>query len=115
MPPTGAGAAVESFEFEIINSVGKSWVFEATSLQEKKEWIKTIEAAMSDYIAGSSYRKEENSICEEDRTAIQSRPGNAFCADCNSTSECVCVCVWVCVGVGVCVCICVFVYLCLSV
>jgi Arf-GAP/GTPase/ANK repeat/PH domain-containing protein 1/3 len=76
---------VESLEFQIINSDGKSWVFEASSVLEKKEWIKAIEAAMSEYIAGSSYRKEENSLCEEDRVSIQNRPGNTFCADCNAT------------------------------
>ena len=77
----------EGLEFHIINSDRKAWVFEAGSVEEKRQWVQAIEAGIRDYFSSSTYRKEENSLCEGDKDDIQGRPGNDFCADCNAPSE----------------------------
>ena len=52
-----------------------------------REWIKVIEQAIKEYISASSFKKEQHSLCNEDKKEIQGRLGNDFCADCNATSE----------------------------
>lgn len=82
-----AGQDQESLEFHIINSDRKAWVFEASTVEEKRLWVQAIETGIRDYFSSSTFRKEENSLCEGDKADIQGRPGNDFCADCNAPSE----------------------------
>ena len=85
--PLPSSPTPEGLEFHIINSDRKAWVFEAGSVEEKRQWVQAIEAGIRDYFSSSTYRKEENSLCEGDKDDIQGRPGNDFCADCNAPSE----------------------------
>lgn len=85
--PSPSWSTPEGLEFHIINSDRKAWVFEASSVEEKRQWVQAIEAGIRDYFSSSTFRKEENSLCEGDKADIQGRPSNDFCADCNATSE----------------------------
>ena len=38
-----------------------------------------IEQAIKEYISASSFKKEQHSLCNEDKKEIQGRQGNDFC------------------------------------
>jgi Arf-GAP with GTPase, ANK repeat and PH domain-containing protein 1/3/4/5/6/9/11 len=70
----------------------KQWHFEAANSEERDEWVYIIEQEIFKSLQGneSSKPKTQNSndvalLMQNIRTQV---PGNGFCVDCDSPSEC---------------------------
>ncbi|XP_072858722.2 arf-GAP with GTPase, ANK repeat and PH domain-containing protein 3 isoform X1 [Pogona vitticeps] len=90
--PDGAGAASEeqeeSFEFVIVSLTGQSWLFEASTADERELWVQAVEGQILASLQGCESSKNKARLgSHSDALAIQSIRtvrGNSFCVDCDA-------------------------------
>ncbi|XP_034986041.2 arf-GAP with GTPase, ANK repeat and PH domain-containing protein 3 isoform X1 [Zootoca vivipara] len=90
--PDGAGAVAEeqdeSFEFVIVSLTGQSWLFEASTAEERELWVQAIESQILASLQGCESSKNKARLgSHSDALALQSIRtvrGNSFCVDCDA-------------------------------
>ncbi|XP_062977630.1 arf-GAP with GTPase, ANK repeat and PH domain-containing protein 3 isoform X1 [Elgaria multicarinata webbii] len=90
--PDGAGAAAEeqdeSYEFIIVSLTGQSWLFEASTAEERELWVQAIESQILASLQGCESSKNKARLgSHSDALALQSIRtvrGNSFCVDCDA-------------------------------
>ncbi|XP_042328161.1 arf-GAP with GTPase, ANK repeat and PH domain-containing protein 3 [Sceloporus undulatus] len=90
--PDGAGTAPEeqdeSFEFIIVSLTGQSWLFEASTADERELWVQAIESQILASLQGCESSKNKARLGGHgDALALQSIRtvrGNSFCVDCDA-------------------------------
>jgi Arf-GAP/GTPase/ANK repeat/PH domain-containing protein 1/3 len=82
----------DGYEFQIVSLDNKIWHFEAASVEEREEWVTSIEHQILSSLQGNESSKSKsrmNSLV--DAASIQSLRstviGNANCADCDAPSK----------------------------
>ncbi|XP_046451965.1 centaurin-gamma-1A-like isoform X1 [Daphnia pulex] len=95
----------DGYEFQIVSLDNKIWHFEAASVEEREEWVTSIEHQILSSLQGNESSKSKsrmNSLV--DAASIQSLRstviGNANCADCDAPNP-----DWASLNLGVLVCI----------
>lgn len=78
----------EGYEFYIVSLEGKQWNFDATSVEERDEWVAAIEQQILNSLQLNESSKAKSNPNEAAAIlAIKSRvAGNGFCVDCDSPS-----------------------------
>nr|XP_028606143.1 arf-GAP with GTPase, ANK repeat and PH domain-containing protein 3 isoform X1 [Podarcis muralis] len=90
--PDGAGTVAEeqdeSFEFVIVSLTGQSWLFEASTAEERELWVQAIESQILASLQGCESSKNKARLgSHSDALALQSIRtvrGNSFCVDCDA-------------------------------
>uniref|UniRef100_A0A8D0B1H8 Arf-GAP with GTPase, ANK repeat and PH domain-containing protein 3 n=1 Tax=Salvator merianae TaxID=96440 RepID=A0A8D0B1H8_SALMN len=90
--PDGSGPAAEeqdeSFEFIIVSLTGQSWLFEASTAEERELWVQAIECQILASLQGCESSKNKARLgSQSDALALQSIRtvrGNGFCVDCDA-------------------------------
>ncbi|XP_054847615.1 arf-GAP with GTPase, ANK repeat and PH domain-containing protein 3 isoform X3 [Eublepharis macularius] len=91
--PEGAGAATEepeesSFEFVVVSLTGQTWLFEASTQEERELWVQAIEGQILASLQGCESTKNKTRLgSHSDPLALQSIRtvrGNSFCVDCDA-------------------------------
>lgn len=94
----------DEYEFQIVSLDNKQWHFEASSSEERDEWVTAIEQQIliSLQLNESSKAKKQNNPAEAANIqAIRTRvPGNGFCVDCEAPNP-----DWASLNLGVLMCI----------
>lgn len=84
------GADSDGYEFIIVSLDNRQWHFEASSAQEREEWVSAIEQQILSSLQLNESRKSKgrtNSTSDaESILSIRSVRGNSKCADCDSPS-----------------------------
>lgn len=83
------GEDADTFEFIIVSLDNKQWHFEASSCDERDEWVSAIEQEIFKSLQGneSTKKKSVKSADVESLQTIRTRvPGNGFCVDCDTPS-----------------------------
>ena len=80
------------FEFLIVSLDNKQWHFEASSAEERDEWVQAIEQQILNSLQGNesskSKAKTERLVDQAAITRLKSDiTGNSRCVDCDSPSE----------------------------
>ncbi|XP_046846323.1 arf-GAP with GTPase, ANK repeat and PH domain-containing protein 3-like isoform X2 [Xenia sp. Carnegie-2017] len=73
------------YEFKIVSLDGKSWNFAASSFEERKNWVDSIEQRILSCLQSNFSGRDKmnsNSSSESDLQPIRLVPGNNVCADC---------------------------------
>lgn len=98
------GADSDGYEFIIVSLDNRQWHFEASSAQEREEWVSAIEQQILSSLQLNESRKAKgrtNSTSEaESILAIRSVRGNGKCADCDSPNP-----QWASLNLGATICI----------
>nr|XP_060638786.1 arf-GAP with GTPase, ANK repeat and PH domain-containing protein 3 [Anolis sagrei ordinatus]XP_060638787.1 arf-GAP with GTPase, ANK repeat and PH domain-containing protein 3 [Anolis sagrei ordinatus] len=90
--PEGGGTAAEeqdeSFEFVLVSLTGQSWLFEASTADERELWVQAIESQILASLQGCESSKNKARLGGRgDALALQSIRtvrGNSFCVDCDA-------------------------------
>ncbi|KAL8164756.1 UNVERIFIED_CONTAM: Arf-GAP with GTPase, ANK repeat and PH domain-containing protein 3, partial [Gekko kuhli] len=90
--PEGASAAAEeqeeSFEFMVVSLTGQTWLFEASTQEERELWVQAIESQILASLQGCESTKNKTRLgSHSDALALQSIRtvrGNGFCVDCDA-------------------------------
>ncbi|XP_065582918.1 centaurin-gamma-1A-like isoform X1 [Artemia franciscana] len=94
----------DGFEFQIVSLDNKTWHFEASSLEERDEWVTAIEGQILNLLQGNESSKSKgrvNPIVDPAQIqSIKNVPGNLNCADCDAPSP-----DWASLNLGILVCI----------
>ncbi|KAL1500873.1 hypothetical protein ABEB36_006298 [Hypothenemus hampei] len=92
----------EGFEFYIVSLEGKQWNFDATSVEERDEWVSAIEQQiLSSLQLNESSKTKGNSAEANAIQTIKNRvAGNGFCVDCDALNP-----DWASLNLGVLMCI----------
>ncbi|KAH1022304.1 hypothetical protein HUJ04_011726 [Dendroctonus ponderosae] len=90
------------YEFYIVSLEGKQWNFDASSVEERDEWVAAIEQQILNSLQLNESSKAKSNPNElASIQAIKSRvPGNGFCVDCDSPNP-----DWASLNLGVLMCI----------
>lgn len=79
----------ETYEFFIVSLEGKQWHFEASSCEDRDEWVQAIEQEIFK-ILQSNISSKSKPQTSNDLATIQfikeQIPGNKFCADCDAAT-----------------------------
>uniref|UniRef100_A0A670KLL3 ArfGAP with GTPase domain, ankyrin repeat and PH domain 3 n=1 Tax=Podarcis muralis TaxID=64176 RepID=A0A670KLL3_PODMU len=82
------GEQDESFEFVIVSLTGQSWLFEASTAEERELWVQAIESQILASLQGCESSKNKARLgSHSDALALQSIRtvrGNSFCVDCDA-------------------------------
>ncbi|KAM6452018.1 arf-GAP with GTPase, ANK repeat and PH domain-containing protein 3 isoform 4-T4 [Liasis olivaceus] len=92
--PDGAGTVAEeheeSFDFIVVSLTGQSWLFEASTAEERELWVQAIESQILASLQGCESSKNKSRLgSHSDAVAIQSIRtvrGNSFCVDCDAAN-----------------------------
>ncbi|KAG8147762.1 hypothetical protein E2320_000043 [Naja naja] len=92
--PDGAGSVAEdqeeSFEFIVVSLTGQSWLFEASTAEERELWVQAIESQILASLQGCESSKHKSRLgSHSDAIALQSIRtvrGNGFCVDCDAAN-----------------------------
>ncbi|KAJ6666765.1 hypothetical protein lerEdw1_020489 [Lerista edwardsae] len=90
--PDGASATTEeqdeSFEFIIVSLTGQTWLFEASTAEERELWVQAVESQiLASLQACESSKNKARLGSHSDALALQSIRtvrGNSFCVDCDA-------------------------------
>ncbi|XP_061441618.1 arf-GAP with GTPase, ANK repeat and PH domain-containing protein 3 isoform X1 [Rhineura floridana] len=90
--PDGASLVAEeqdeSFEFIIVSLTGQSWLFEASTAEERELWVQAVESQILASLQGCESSKNKARLgSHSDMLALQSIRtvrGNSFCVDCDA-------------------------------
>ncbi|XP_060103862.1 arf-GAP with GTPase, ANK repeat and PH domain-containing protein 3-like isoform X4 [Heteronotia binoei] len=90
--PEGASAAAEeqeeSFEFILVSLTGQTWLFEASTQEERELWVQAIESQILASLQSCESTKNKTRLgSHSDALALQSIRtvrGNSFCVDCDA-------------------------------
>lgn len=81
----------DGYEFFIVSLDNKQWHFEASSSEERDDWVAAIEQQILNSLQlneSSKGKKQNNPMEAATIQSIRSRvPGNGFCVDCDATSK----------------------------
>ncbi|XP_018015153.1 centaurin-gamma-1A isoform X2 [Hyalella azteca] len=100
---TGDLDDAEGFEFSIVSLDNKQWLFEASSQEEREEWVTAIEQQILASLQGNESHKKNNESGRDPQAVhiIKTRvPGNNLCADCDAPNP-----EWASINLGMLVCI----------
>ena len=77
------------FEFHIVSLDNKQWLFEASSAEERDDWVGAIEQQILTSLQGNEINKTGGANLGPQRIdMIKSQiGGNAVCVDCNQPSK----------------------------
>ncbi|EEZ97569.1 Centaurin-gamma-1A-like Protein [Tribolium castaneum] len=94
----------DGYEFFIVSLDNKQWHFEASSSDERDDWVAAIEQQILNSLQlneSSKGKKQNNPMEAATIQSIRSRvPGNGFCVDCDATNP-----DWASLNLGVLMCI----------
>ncbi|XP_044261773.1 centaurin-gamma-1A isoform X1 [Tribolium madens] len=94
----------DGYEFFIVSLDNKQWHFEASSSEERDDWVAAIEQQILNSLQlneSSKGKKQNNPMEAATIQSIRSRvPGNGFCVDCDATNP-----DWASLNLGVLMCI----------
>ncbi|XP_068911529.1 centaurin-gamma-1A isoform X2 [Tenebrio molitor] len=94
----------DGYEFYIVSLDNKQWHFEASSSEERDDWVAAIEQQILNSLQlneSSKGKKQNNPMEAATIQSIRSRvPGNGFCVDCDATNP-----DWASLNLGVLMCI----------
>ncbi|XP_032091354.1 arf-GAP with GTPase, ANK repeat and PH domain-containing protein 3 isoform X2 [Thamnophis elegans] len=80
----------ESFEFIVVSLTGQSWLFEASTAEERELWVQAIESQILASLQGCESSKHKSRLgSHSDAVALQSIRtvrGNGFCVDCDAAN-----------------------------
>ncbi|XP_043365777.1 arf-GAP with GTPase, ANK repeat and PH domain-containing protein 3 isoform X2 [Dermochelys coriacea] len=87
-PSTAAEEQDESFEFIIVSLTGQTWLFEASTSEERELWVQAIESQILASLQGCESSKNKTRLgSQSDALALQTvrtARGNSFCVDCDA-------------------------------
>ncbi|KFR13809.1 Arf-GAP with GTPase, ANK repeat and PH domain-containing protein 3, partial [Opisthocomus hoazin] len=87
-PSTAAEEPDEPFEFIIVSLTGQTWLFEASTSEERELWVQAIESQILASLQGCESSKNKARLgSQSDAQAIQAvrtARGNSFCVDCDA-------------------------------
>lgn len=93
----------ETYEFCIVSLEGKQWQFEASSAEERDEWVSVIDQEIFKLLqsnVSSKLRPQSSKQIYLLQTIKDVIPGNNFCADCDAPGP-----EWASLNLGVLMCI----------
>ncbi|XP_065217924.1 centaurin-gamma-1A isoform X1 [Planococcus citri] len=95
----------DGYEFLIVSLDNKQWKFEASSIEERNEWVAAIEQQILASLQGNESNKGKSRLNSslEAATILSIRtcvPGNSACVDCNAPNP-----DWASLNIGVLMCI----------
>lgn len=94
----------DGYEFSIVSLDNKQWLFEASSQEERDEWVTAIEQQILASLQGNESHKKRNNGASRDPQAVNiiktQVPGNSVCADCDAPNP-----EWASINLGLLVCI----------
>lgn len=93
----------EVYDFFIVSLDNKQWHFEASSLEERDDWVSVIEHEIFKSLQGNETTKSKQQNPTEVISLQSIRdnvPGNDFCVDCNAANP-----EWASLNLGVLMCI----------
>ncbi|XP_069715193.1 arf-GAP with GTPase, ANK repeat and PH domain-containing protein 3 [Phaenicophaeus curvirostris] len=90
--PDGPSAAAEEpdepFEFIIVSLTGQTWLFEASTLEERELWVQAIESQILASLQGCESSKNKARLGSQSDAqamqAVRTVRGNSFCVDCDA-------------------------------
>ena len=96
---------LEGFEFIILSLDNKAWHFEAASLEERDEWVQSVEKQILASLQSNETNKirSKNGVISADNDTIltmKNVKGNSNCADCDAPDP-----VWASLNLGALICI----------
>ena len=87
----GAEHDSDGNEFVVVSLENKQWHFNASSNEEREEWICAIEQQILSSLQNSQCDKSKlhnvNSVDDSVIHSIRTVPGNKYCVDCDSPSK----------------------------
>ncbi|XP_054847613.1 arf-GAP with GTPase, ANK repeat and PH domain-containing protein 3 isoform X2 [Eublepharis macularius] len=86
--PGGSKPEESSFEFVVVSLTGQTWLFEASTQEERELWVQAIEGQILASLQGCESTKNKTRLgSHSDPLALQSIRtvrGNSFCVDCDA-------------------------------
>ncbi|XP_067148239.1 arf-GAP with GTPase, ANK repeat and PH domain-containing protein 3 isoform X2 [Apteryx mantelli] len=90
--PDGPSAAAEEpdepFEFIIVSLTGQTWLFEASTSEERELWVQAIESQILASLQGCESSKNKARLGSQSDAqamqAVRTARGNSFCVDCDA-------------------------------
>ncbi|XP_009948043.1 PREDICTED: arf-GAP with GTPase, ANK repeat and PH domain-containing protein 3-like, partial [Leptosomus discolor] len=90
--PDGPSAAAEEpdepFEFIIVSLTGQTWLFEASTSEERELWVQAIESQILASLQGCESSKNKARLGSQGDAqamqAVRTARGNSFCVDCDA-------------------------------
>ncbi|XP_021237790.1 arf-GAP with GTPase, ANK repeat and PH domain-containing protein 3 isoform X2 [Numida meleagris] len=78
----------EPFEFIIVSLTGQTWLFEASTLEERELWVQAIESQILASLQGCESSKNKARLGSQGDAqamqAVRTARGNSFCVDCDA-------------------------------
>lgn len=90
----------DGYEFQIVSLHNKEWQFEATTHDERDEWVAAIEQQILASLQGNESSKKQSTTDPAGILAIRNTRGNNLCADCGAASP-----EWASLNLGTLICI----------
>ncbi|XP_005040468.1 PREDICTED: arf-GAP with GTPase, ANK repeat and PH domain-containing protein 3 isoform X1 [Ficedula albicollis] len=87
-PSTAAEEPDEPFEFIIVSLTGQTWLFEASTSEERELWVQAIESQILASLQGCESTKNKARLGSQGDAqamqAVRTARGNSFCVDCDA-------------------------------
>ncbi|NXC89613.1 AGAP3 protein, partial [Cercotrichas coryphoeus] len=87
-PSTAAEEPDEPFEFIIVSLTGQTWLFEASTSEERELWVQAIESQILASLQGCESSKNKARLGSQGDAqamqAVRTARGNSFCVDCDA-------------------------------
>ncbi|NXA43492.1 AGAP3 protein, partial [Eudromia elegans] len=87
-PCTTAEEPDEPFEFIIVSLTGQTWLFEASTSEERELWVQAIESQILASLQGCESSKNKARLGSQGDAqamqAVRTARGNSFCVDCDA-------------------------------
>ncbi|XP_008934539.1 PREDICTED: arf-GAP with GTPase, ANK repeat and PH domain-containing protein 3-like, partial [Merops nubicus] len=78
----------EPFEFIIVSLTGQTWLFEASTSEERELWVQAIESQILASLQGCESSKNKARLGSQSDAqamqAVRTARGNSFCVDCDA-------------------------------
>ncbi|XP_050746635.1 arf-GAP with GTPase, ANK repeat and PH domain-containing protein 3 isoform X4 [Gymnogyps californianus] len=85
---TGGTEPDEPFEFIIVSLTGQTWLFEASTSEERELWVQAIESQILASLQGCESSKNKARLGSQSDAqamqAVRTARGNSFCVDCDA-------------------------------
>ncbi|NWT23958.1 AGAP3 protein, partial [Cardinalis cardinalis] len=87
-PSAAAEEPDEPFEFIIVSLTGQTWLFEASTSEERELWVQAIESQILASLQGCESSKNKARLGSQGDAqamqAVRTARGNSFCVDCDA-------------------------------
>ncbi|KFV65858.1 Arf-GAP with GTPase, ANK repeat and PH domain-containing protein 3, partial [Dryobates pubescens] len=87
-PSTATEEPDEPFEFIIVSLTGQTWLFEASTSEERELWVQAIESQILASLQGCESSKNKARLGSQSDAqamqAVRNARGNSFCVDCDA-------------------------------